>query len=124
MKTRPPCRKPPCPKPPCPKPPCPKPPCPKPWPPRHACPGTALVTSSATSITPIPIHFCLMPIALYPLHIAITSLGSPCCGAVRHPIPRHGERCKGNTGSRRLCPCITLSGRVLCSKNSLYTRFP
>src|SRR5712691_6322214 len=67
------------------------PPCRKPPPPRHACPGTALVTSSATSMTTTLSHFCLMPVALYSLHIAITSLVLPCFHSVRHLIPRHGE---------------------------------
>jgi len=72
----------------------PCPPCRKPWPPRHACPGAVLVTSSTASITTILIHFCCMPVASCPLRIAITSLVSSCCGRMRHLIPRHGEICK------------------------------
>src|SRR5262245_31582847 len=80
------------------------PPCRKPWPRHCACPGTALVTSSTTSRTPILIHFCLIPLTSYALHIAITSLVLSDFRPVRHPIPRHGEIRKGGDRIASIIP--------------------
>src|SRR5262249_6973090 len=49
------------------------PPRPLPCPPRPAYPGTALITSSATSSPSSTIHRRLVPVASYPSHITISS---------------------------------------------------